>query len=129
MDKTQQIRRWAEVQIALCQRAPQLYFKEREIWWGSIGINVGHEQDGRNYWCERPVLVLKKHTQDTALVVPATSRESESVREIPTFFKNKRSVLLLDQSRVISSQRFSRKIAVLPTEEFENIKNSYKNLI
>jgi hypothetical protein len=36
------------------------YFYEREIWWCSIGINIGFEQDGKNEHFERPVLVLRK---------------------------------------------------------------------
>jgi mRNA interferase MazF len=39
------------------------YFYEREIWWCSIGLNVGYEQDGKNDNFERPVLVLKKIQQ------------------------------------------------------------------
>ena len=37
-----------------------LPFHEREIWWCSIGINLGDEQDGKNELYERPVLVIKK---------------------------------------------------------------------
>ena len=36
------------------------YFSEREIWWCSVGINVGVEVNGKNSKFERPVLVLKK---------------------------------------------------------------------
>ena len=34
-----------------------LSFHEREIWWCSIGINLGDEQDGKNELFERPVLI------------------------------------------------------------------------
>ena len=37
-----------------------LVFHEREIWWCSIGLNVGDEQDGKNDYFERPVLVIRK---------------------------------------------------------------------
>lgn len=26
----------------------QMFFNEREIWWGSLGVNIGYEQDGKN---------------------------------------------------------------------------------
>jgi hypothetical protein len=38
-----------------------LYFKEREIWWASTGVNIGSESDGKNELFERPVLILKKN--------------------------------------------------------------------
>lgn len=26
----------------------EFFFHEREIWWTSLGLNLGHEQDGKN---------------------------------------------------------------------------------
>jgi mRNA interferase MazF len=37
-----------------------LFFYDREVWWCSVGINVGIEADGKNSNFERPILVLKK---------------------------------------------------------------------
>lgn len=37
----------------------QLSFHEREIWWCSLGLNLGDEQDGKHQDFERPVLVLR----------------------------------------------------------------------
>ncbi len=31
-------------------------FQEREIWWCSVGMNIGHEMDGKNQFYNRPVL-------------------------------------------------------------------------
>jgi len=36
-----------------------LYVKEREVWWISIGVNVGAEIDGKNELFERPVLIFR----------------------------------------------------------------------
>jgi mRNA interferase MazF len=36
-----------------------LYFHEREIWWCSLGINVGSEFDGKNELFERPAVIVK----------------------------------------------------------------------
>jgi mRNA interferase MazF len=35
------------------------FYNEREIWWCSIGVNVGFEQDGTGDNFDRPVLVIK----------------------------------------------------------------------
>ncbi|MFH1145912.1 MAG: hypothetical protein V1707_03050 [bacterium] len=44
-----------------------LLFREGEVWWCSIGLNLGHEQDGKNVFFERPVLVVKKFNKIGAL--------------------------------------------------------------
>ena len=36
-------------------------FQEREIWWCSVGVNVGHEMDGKNQFYNRPVLCGLSH--------------------------------------------------------------------
>ena len=32
-------------------------FKERDIWWVSIGVNIGYEEDGKHEKYLRPVLI------------------------------------------------------------------------
>ena len=39
-------------------------FSEREIWWCSIGANIGHEEDGKHRYFERPVIVLRKYNKN-----------------------------------------------------------------
>jgi hypothetical protein len=34
-------------------------FQEREIWWCSVGVNVGHEMDGKHQFDNRPVLIVR----------------------------------------------------------------------
>ena len=52
-------------------------FREQEIWWCSIGENIGFEQDGKNEMFERPVLVMKKFSSDVFFGIPMTSTRKE----------------------------------------------------
>lgn len=54
-----------------------MLFKEREIWWRSIGTNIGTEEDGKNAHFERPVLVLRKFNRDIFLGLPLTSTRKD----------------------------------------------------
>ena len=57
-----------------------LAFHEREIWWCSIGFNLGDEQDGKNELFERPILVLKKFNNKIAWVLPmAPNQKTEFI--------------------------------------------------
>ena len=47
-------------------------FKEGEVWWCSVGENVGKEINGKSKLFSRPVLVFKKLTSETFLGIPTT---------------------------------------------------------
>jgi len=49
----------------------------REIWWCSLGINIGAETDGKNENFERPILVFKVYNTETMLVFPITSKQKD----------------------------------------------------
>ncbi|MFA5871014.1 MAG: hypothetical protein WC842_03995 [Candidatus Paceibacterota bacterium] len=40
-------------------REKVIFCNIREIWWCSLGVNIGSEEDGKNELFERPVLILK----------------------------------------------------------------------
>ena len=37
-----------------------IYFKEGDIWWCSIGLNIGDESYGKGRDFRRPILIFKK---------------------------------------------------------------------
>ena len=55
----------------------KVYFKDREVWWVSIGINIGFEIDGKNHDFERPVLIIKKINKNQFWGLPLTSKDKE----------------------------------------------------
>lgn len=50
---------WIKVKqkIHAAQREHLPIFNERQVWWCSIGVNVGDEEDGKNALYHRPVLI------------------------------------------------------------------------
>lgn len=69
---------WNEVKkITHNNNAPIGSFpKEREIWWSSVGVNIGVETDGKHETFERPVLIIRVFNQEMLWVVPVTSTMS-----------------------------------------------------
>jgi mRNA interferase MazF len=66
--------RWNEDKKTI-ERATFIDFVHmREVWWCTLGVNLGREQDGNEEFFERPVLVIRKFNQDMVLVVPLTSQ-------------------------------------------------------
>ena len=50
-----------------------VYFKEREVWWVRLGVNIGFEQDGTGEQYARPVVVIKKYNPEVFLIVPLST--------------------------------------------------------
>lgn len=61
-EKAELIYKWHKIKIdiQLAVDKSNLYFYEKDVWWASLGANIGHEEDGKNKKFERPVLILKK---------------------------------------------------------------------
>jgi mRNA interferase MazF len=97
---------------------PSLYFHEREVWWCSIGVNVGVETDGKNEHFERPVLIVKKFNGSMLWVVPLTSKHRDGRHYHRLRHDKGVSFVCLSQLKTISSKRLLRKIGMAPPEDF-----------
>lgn len=97
-------------------------FQEREIWWSSIGINIGDEQDGKNELFERPVLVVRKFNKNIAWVVPLTTAiKNDKFHHIITY-EGVLFSIILSQIRLMSVKRFQRYIRKLSPYQFALVK-------
>jgi len=94
---------------------------EQEIWWCSLGVNVGSEQDGKNELFERPVLVLKRINKDLLITVSLTSKIMESEYRIVTESTGEKSDILLSHIRTLSSKRFMRRVGRIKNIVFQDV--------
>lgn len=107
----------------------ELVFHEREIWWCSIGINIGDEQDGKHDLFERPVLVLKKFNKKVAWVLPMTTQLKEGIYYYPLIHNKEVSMVILSQLRIVSVKRFCRFIRRISPNQFQIIRSKIKSLL
>lgn len=121
---------WNERKKKLHQRLDVPFFHRRELWWCSLGVNVGFEQDGTGNEYSRPVLILKGLSERTCLVVPlTTSMKSHRLRPSVGVVENKEARALLSQMRVIDTKRFMDKIGYLDQKIFEKIQKDVKDIM
>lgn len=120
---------WCFLKKELNDKDIDIYFKKREIWWCSLGVNVGFEQDGKNNKFERPVLVLRKFNKDLLLVLPTTSQRKEGQYYYEFISNGKKYSVILSQLRAISSKRLLRKIRKISAEDFVKIKELVVDII
>lgn len=106
------------------------FYKEKEIWWCDLGINVGFEQDGAGKDNERPVLILKGLSQNTCLIIPLTkSLKQHKMRISVGKINDKESSAIISQIRIIDTKRLINRIDILNWKKFEEIRKTVKNLI
>ncbi len=95
---------------------------EREIWWCSIGVNIGFEEDGKNETFERPVLVLKKYSKELCFVTPLTSKKHEG----EYYFEiSENSFAILSQAKPLSTRRMLRYINKIGDKKFINLLDKF----
>ena len=97
-----------------------LYFREREVWFCHVGLNLGHEQDGRHEKLLRPVIVLRKFNKDIFLGLPLTSKVKNDKFHYRLYW-NKKGVswAILSQIRLMDRKRLFRKIGMI--SELDNL--------
>jgi mRNA-degrading endonuclease toxin of MazEF toxin-antitoxin module len=105
-------------------------YHARELWWCSLGINVGSEQDGTGEDYERPVLVYKGLSKQTCIILPLTSSTEVHKMRIPIGkVDGINASAILSQIRVIDTKRFINKVGVLNIETFKKITKAVKELL
>jgi len=107
----------------------ELYFEEREIWWASLGENVGSEANGKNFHFERPVIVLRKFSSDMLLVVPMTTKLKTGSWFFRFNFDEQERCAVMAQIRTISSRRLIRKMGNMVPGEFTSLRDAVVTLI
>jgi len=106
------------------------FYHPRDIWWCSLGVNIGFEQDGTGKENERPILIIKGFNKEICLAIPLTTSQKENKYYMRTGkIKNKEASVIISQIRLIDTKRLSNKIGILNKEKFEEIKKAVRNLI
>jgi mRNA interferase MazF len=104
-------------------KSPPL-FRERDIWWVSVGVNVGFEEDGKNGNYVRPVLIVKKFNRELFLGVPMSTKLKDNKYYVPVTVKGQTVSVMTSQIRAFSSKRMWNKLAELDEGDFNKILRS-----
>lgn len=101
---------------------------EGDIWWTSIGENVGSEINGKSTLFSRPVIIFKKLAHGFYFVIPTTTQAREGSWYVAFRQKEKEMVACLHQARAIDYRRLSSKLGTLDDKDIGRVKSSFLNL-
>lgn len=119
---------WHKKKIEIIQKQIIPDFNQRDIWWCSIGLNIGYEEDGKNNDFERPVLILKKFSKDVFIGLPLTSIRKESPYYFPCSIHGEDGSIIISHPRLLSSKRLNRRLLKIGRGIFKEITNKYISL-
>jgi mRNA-degrading endonuclease toxin of MazEF toxin-antitoxin module len=86
------------------------FFYEKDVWWCSIGVNIGSEQDGKGRSLRRPVLVYKKINSRTFIGIPLTQSLKEDYAHVSFYFNYDISTAIISQIRLYDKKRLIEKV-------------------
>jgi len=105
------------------------FFHEREIWFCHLGANVGFEQDGGGEEFLRPVVIIRKFSNEVFWAIPLTKTGKKTQFYFSFSFNSEISVAILSQIRLIDARRLSHKIGDMTENDFLSIKEKLKALL
>ena len=104
------------------------HVSEGDIWWASVGENVGSEINGKSKLFSRPVIILKKLAHGFYFIIPITTQIREGSWYVPFRQKEKDMVACLHQARAMDHRRLSSKLGTLDDEDLSHVKKGFSAL-
>ncbi|MDO8594024.1 MAG: type II toxin-antitoxin system PemK/MazF family toxin [bacterium] len=102
----------------------------REVWWCSLGVNVGFEQDGTGEHFDRPVVVIRGFNENIFFGVALTGRKRNGTFYFPVGrIEDREASAILSQVRLIDTKRLVRKITMLDETMFKELKEKLKKVL
>lgn len=109
-----------------------IFFREKEVWWVALGVNIGFEQDGKGQEFRRPVLILKKFNKYVVLVVPLTTKIKKDNKYYvfcSVTGDTTQRMAIISQVRLIDTKRFIDKLGVADDDSYLKIKSAIKSYL
>ncbi|MCL1839379.1 type II toxin-antitoxin system PemK/MazF family toxin [Candidatus Saccharibacteria bacterium] len=104
------------------------FFNENEIWWCSLGENVGIEINGKSDLFSRPVFIYRKLSRSGFLGIPMTTQKKSGSWYVEIDFRDKKQVVNLAQCRVLRAERLSNRMGVLDDADTKRIREAFTML-
>jgi mRNA-degrading endonuclease toxin of MazEF toxin-antitoxin module len=120
---------WHQQKVNLHNSQKNIRFKERDIFWASIGVNIGSEQDGKGKKMTRPVIIVKAYSKSLFLGVPLSTQIKDGSFFFEFVFEENSSNALLVQARTFDTKRLGKRIGMINKKDFDELKVKLKELM
>ena len=122
-------KQWNNEKAIVHNEKTRPFFHEREIWFCSLGENIGFEQDGSGFDFMRPVTILKKFNNEIAWCIPLTTKEKRGVHYFSFTFNTTASTAILSQLKLVDVKRLQYKVGDINKSNFEDMKKKIRQFL
>ena len=102
---------------------------EREVYWCSLGENIGDEENGKGDIFRRPVLIFKKFNNNIFWGIPMSTKNKENKYYVKVLLKDVEQSAMISQLRILDTKRLDTYIGYISKPDFIRIQNAVRNLI
>ncbi len=121
---------WNNKKTDLHEHKERPFFHEREVWWCSLGQNVGFEQDGKGEKFARPVVIFKKFNKEIFWAIPVSTKIKKGKFYCSIFMAdNTERSAIISQIRLIDAKRLLDKMGVISQENYVEIQKAVMHLV
>ena len=114
---------WMALKTTLQNRNKRRFgYNEGEIWWNSIGKNLGFEEDGKGIEYSRPVLILRGFSKELFWGIPLSTTKNRGKYYYAFTLHGKTSIALLSQLRTFDTLRLAKRYGKVGPNTFKVIK-------
>ncbi len=124
--------KWHNKKPVVDQIEKRPFFHEGEIWWCTLGMNIGFEQDGGGEDYLRPVIIYKKFNNEVFWAIPLThtNKKTRYYFQLTKEDDSTTSTAILSQIRLVDARRLSHKLEVnVSKEDFAALTKKFKALL
>ncbi len=121
---------WIQRKYTLHSRKYVPSFRERDIFWSSLGENIGSEENGK--WTEytRPVLIVRKFNRNLFLGILLSSKtKSENPFYVSITLGWENISAMTSQLRILDAKRLHKRIWTLDSSDFRKVLENIRSTI
>ena len=119
------LKEWCKLKFSLWEKESKAVFKQGDMWWCSLGMNLGEEMFGKGEKFTRPVLVFRKFTSNSFLGLPLTRQEKIGSWYVEITIHGKKNWVMLNQARILDKKRLTNRIGALDTKDFKKVRERF----
>ena len=119
------IQEWCGLKVVLWNKQSKAIFKQGDIWWCGLGMNLGEEMFGKGNKFRRPVLVFRKFTSNSFLGLPITKQEKQGSWYVEITIHGEKRWIMLNQARILDKKRLTNRIGALDNTDFRKVKDQF----
>lgn len=129
MNTLETFKEWLYYKFKISNLERKYVIKQGEVYWCSLGVNVGDEQNGKGLYFRRPVLIFKKFNNNIFLGIPLSTKNKDNKYYITVTIKDITQSVMISQLRVIDTKRLDEKIGYISKKDFDSVQKEVVSMI